>query len=237
MLEMAPLLLSAATIGVLHTALGPDHSLPFIALARARRWSARRTASITALCGLAHVASSALLGLAGLALGSALFHFERVEAARGDIAAWMMLAFGLAYAAWGIRVALRPDGHAHAHAHADGTLHRHPHHHAGEHVHPHDTPRRDAQPSTGWALFLIFGFGPCEPLIPLLLYPAATGSLATSALVIGVFGIATIATMLTVVFAALALAPLASWPRLARWEHAIAGTVVAACGVAMHAGL
>ena len=38
MLDAAPLLLSAATIGVLHTALGPDHSLPFIALARARRW-------------------------------------------------------------------------------------------------------------------------------------------------------------------------------------------------------
>jgi nickel/cobalt exporter len=237
MLELAPLLLSAASIGVLHTALGPDHSLPFIALARARRWSARRTALITALCGLAHVGSSAVLGLAGLALGTAVLHFERVEAARGDIAAWMMLAFGLAYAAWGIRVALRSHRHRHPHAHADGTLHQHPHHHSGEHLHPHDARAPGAQTTTAWALFLIFGFGPCEPLIPLLLYPAATGSLAASALVVGAFGIATIATMLAVVFAALALAPLANWPRLARWEHAIAGAIVAACGIAMHAGL
>lgn len=237
MLEIAPLLLSAATIGVLHTALGPDHSLPFIALARARRWSARRTALITTLCGLAHVASSALLGLAGLALGSAVFHFERIDAARGDIAAWMMLAFGLAYAAWGVRVALRPGEHVHAHAHADGTLHRHPHRHSGEHLHPHDGAPQREPVTSAWALFLIFGFGPCEPLIPLLLYPAATGSLGASALVIGVFGLATIATMLAVVFAALAVTPLVRWPRLARWEHAIAGGVVAACGIAMHAGL
>jgi sulfite exporter TauE/SafE len=237
MLEAAPLLLSAATIGVLHTALGPDHSLPFIALARARRWSARRTAVITTLCGCAHVGSSAALGLGGIALGSAVFHLERVEAARGDIAAWLMLGFGLAYSAWGVRVALRGDGHAHTHAHADGTWHQHPHRHAGEHVHPHARPRRSGPPATAWTLFLIFGFGPCEPLVPLLLYPAATGSLAASVAVVGVFGVATIATMLAVVFAALALAPLAGWPRLARWEHAIAGLVVAACGVAMHTGL
>jgi sulfite exporter TauE/SafE len=178
-----------------------------------------------------------VLGLAGLALGSAVFHLERVETARGAIAAWLMLGFGLVYAAWGVRRALRGDGHAHAHAHADGTLHQHPHRHEREHVHPHAHRARSGQPATAWTLFLIFGFGPCEPLVPLLLYPAATGSLPVSAAVIGVFGVATIATMLAVVFAALALAPLRGWPRLARWEHAIAGLVVAACGVAMHAGL
>ncbi|MDX2165942.1 MAG: sulfite exporter TauE/SafE family protein [Deltaproteobacteria bacterium] len=237
MLDGAPLLLSAATIGVLHTALGPDHSLPFIALARARHWSGRRTALITTLCGLAHVGSSALLGLIGVGLGSAVFHLERVEAARGPIAAWLMLGFGLAYAAWGVRRALRGDGHAHSHAHADGTRHRHPHRHDGAHVHPHDAAEDGARTLTVWTLFLIFGFGPCEPLIPLLLYPAATGGVAQAALVVTVFGLATIATMLAVVFAALALAPPQGWPRLARWEHALAGLVVAGCGAAMTAGL
>jgi len=234
MLEAAPLLLSAATIGVLHTALGPDHTLPFIALARARHWSRQRTAAITALCGLAHVGSSALLGLVGVALGSAVFHLERVEAARGAIAASLMLGFGIAYAAWGVRRALAGDGHAHTHAHADGTAHEHPHRHEREHVHPHATA---ARPATTWTLFLIFGFGPCEPLIPLLLYPAATNGVGQAALVIGVFAAATVATMLAVVFAALALAPRRPWTRLARWEHALAGLVVAACGAAMRAGL
>jgi len=235
MLEAAPLLVSAATIGVLHTALGPDHSLPFIALARARHWSWRRTAAITALCGLAHVGSSVLLGLAGIALGTAVFHLERIEAARADVAAWLMLGFGLAYAAWGARRALRADAHAHAHAHADGTWHRHTHQHHREHLHPHDGGAQRAM--TVWTLFLVFGFGPCEPLIPLLLYPAATAGLAQTALVIGVFAIATIATMLAVVFASLALAPRAAWPRLARWQHALAGLVIAACGALMTAGL
>jgi ABC-type nickel/cobalt efflux system permease component RcnA len=233
---LAALLVAAAAIGVLHTALGPDHYLPFIALARVRRWSRSHTALITALCGLAHVASSAALGLAGVAAGSAVFHLERVEAARGTIAAWLMLGFGLAYAVWGVRQARRGHDHAHAHAHVDGTWHAHQHTHQRQHLHPHDAAdvRRA---TTTWALFAIFVFGPCEPLIPLLLYPAATGGLAHVALVVGVFAAATIATMLVVVFAALALEPRRAFPLLAGWEHALAGAVVALCGAAMTVGL
>jgi hypothetical protein len=42
------LLLGAAAIALTHTVLGPDHYLPFVALARARRWSVARTATVTA---------------------------------------------------------------------------------------------------------------------------------------------------------------------------------------------
>lgn len=235
MADTLPLLAaSAAAVGVVHTALGPDHYLPFIALARARGWRAPRTAAVTALCGLAHVGSSLLLGLGGVALGSALFHLERVEAVRGDIAAWLMLGFGLAYAAWGVRQALRGAAHSHAHAHPDGTVHTHTHDHRREHLHPHDGGGRSL---TAWALFLIFAFGPCEPLIPLLFYPAATGGGAQLAAVVAAFAAATLATMLALVFAGLALDPRRAFPRLARWEHALAGLVVALCGAAMTAGL
>ena len=43
---MDPLILSlsAAGIAILHTALGPDHYLPFAALGTARRWSLARWA-------------------------------------------------------------------------------------------------------------------------------------------------------------------------------------------------
>lgn len=225
---------SAAAVGAVHTALGPDHYLPFIALARARGWSAARTATITVLCGLAHVGSSLLLGLGGVLLGSALFHLERVEAMRGDIAAWLMLGFGLAYAVWGLRQALRGVPHSHAHVHADGTAHDHGHDHHREHLHPH-VERTGAL--TGWTLFLIFAFGPCEPLIPLLFYPAATGGAGQIAVIVAVFAAATLATMLAMVFAGLAFDPRRAFPRLARWEHALAGGVVALCGAAMVAGL
>ncbi len=49
---------------------------------------------------------------------------------------------------------------------------------------------------TPWVLFVIFLLGPCEALIPLLMFPAATESWATLFLVTGTFGLATVATML-----------------------------------------
>ena len=56
------LVLAAIAIGSVHT-LAPDHWLPFAALARAERWSTRRTAVVTAGCGLGHVTVSVALGL------------------------------------------------------------------------------------------------------------------------------------------------------------------------------
>lgn len=232
--SLALLAAAAATIGMVHTALGPDHYVPFVALARARRWSAARTAVMTAACGLAHVGGSVLLGFGGVLLGTALFHLERVEAVRGTIAAWLMLGFGLSYAAWGVRQALRGGRHSHLHAHADNVVHAHDHVHHAEHLHPHDS---DGRASTAWTLFLIFAFGPCEPLIPLLFYPAATAGPWQVAAVVAVFALATLATMLAMVFAILALDPRRAFPALRRWEHAVAGLAVAACGAAMRAGL
>ena len=55
------LIAAALGIAVAHTALGPDHTLPFVMLARAGRWSLRRTLAVTLACGAGHVASSLLL--------------------------------------------------------------------------------------------------------------------------------------------------------------------------------
>ena len=67
---------TAATIGLIHTILGPDHYLPFIVLSKARQWSMLKTSVITFLCGLGHVLSSIILGFVGIALGMALFKLE-----------------------------------------------------------------------------------------------------------------------------------------------------------------
>ena len=81
----------------------------------------------------------------------------------------------------------------HVHVHADGTIHAHgPEPSVAADV----VPRR---PMTPWVLFTIFLFGPCEPLIPMLMYPAARGSAWSVALVSALFGLATLATMLTMV--------------------------------------
>jgi hypothetical protein len=41
------LTITAGTLGFFHTLFGPDHYLPFIMMARARRWSLAKTGWIT----------------------------------------------------------------------------------------------------------------------------------------------------------------------------------------------
>ncbi len=239
---------TAGGVGLVHTLLGPDHYIPFIAMARAGKWSLARTMLVTFLCGLGHVGSSVVLGLVGIAVGAAVFKLEAIEAVRGDLAGWLLLAFGLAYFAWGVRQAIRNRPHTHLHAHADGTVHAHPHAHRGAHVHVHppaaaeapaagspDAP--DAVRLTPWILFTVFVFGPCEPLIPLVMVPAARHSSWGVAWVTLVFGIVTIGTMMTVVAIAWAGAERLRLGRFERYSHALAGGLLTACGAAVLLGL
>jgi len=222
---------TAASIGFIHTLIGPDHYLPFIAMSQARGWTARKTLIVTFLCGLGHVLSSVLLGLLGIGLGIAVSKVEGVESFRGNIAGWMLLAFGLAYFLWGLRRAFRNRPHSHLHNHPAGE-HSHVHTHAGKHLHVHDAEKKKAN-ITPWVLFTIFVFGPCEPLIPILMYPAAKHSLPGTVLVASVFAAATIGTMLAVVALAGAGMKILPLRRLERYSHAAAGAVIFFCGFAI----
>ncbi len=219
----------AATGGVafLHTLLGPDHYLPFIVLARARSWSMTRTLAVTAICGLGHVASSILLGGLGVGFGVAVARIEGVEGGRGDLAAWALVAFGLAYALWGLRHALRRRQGIETHEH-NGQVHLHTHGDTS-HQHAHGMGSK----LTFWALFLVFVLGPCEPLIPLFVLPASRGDWTLAAATAVVFTIVTLVTMVSLTAAALTGAKQLRLGPLERWSHALAGSVVAASGLAI----
>ena len=227
---MTALIVTAATIGFFHTLLGPDHYLPFIMMAWSRKWSHAKTATITLLCGLGHIGSSVLLGLIGVSLGLAVKKLEIVESARGNIAAWLLIAFGLAYMVWGLRRAYRNIPHTHHHSHTDADTHEHTHSHHSEHTHIHNHKKPSITP---WALFVIFVFGPCEPLIPILMYPAAKNSLSGLLIVTAVFGTVTIATMLAIVMLSAAGVSFVPFKRLERFSHAIAGATILICGLAI----
>lgn len=221
------LLLAGAAVSVafLHTVAGPDHYLPFVAMARAGTWSRRRTVWVTALCGLGHVTSSILLAVVGVLLFRGADHFMGFEGMRGDLAAWGLIAFGLLYGAWGLRRARRGLTHTHRHVHADGTAHEHRHEHGHAHAHRHGV-------GVGpWALFLIFVLGPCEPLIPMLIYASEQAGTGAAAGVAALFTLVTVATMLAVVLLALGGLHRVRLPRLERYEHALAGLTILACGV------
>jgi ABC-type nickel/cobalt efflux system permease component RcnA len=223
---------TAAGIGFVHTLLGPDHYLPFIVISRARRWRLSKTLFVSFLCGLGHVLSSVVLGLLGIALGVAVFKLENIEAFRGGVAAWLLIGFGFAYFLWGLRRAIKNKPHLHAHLHADGEEHDHRHHHGDEHAHVHDQEARKTN-LTPWILFTIFVFGPCEPLIPMVMYPAAKHSTSGVILVAAAFGFVTIITMLAVIALSAWGISFVKLGRLERYAHALAGAMIFFSGLSV----
>lgn len=209
--ETFALCLTALSVGAIHTLLGPDHYVPFAAMARAGNWSTTKTLLVTGACGLGHVAGSVIIGLAGLALGVAVMRVEGFETIRGDVAGWLMIGLGLAYVAWGFLP-------AHGHDHATGE--------SGA-----------ASVWTPWLLFLVFVFGPCEPLIPLLIYPAARASPLAVATVVTAFAMATVATMTVAVIAIRSGIALLPGARLHRFAHVFAGLAILGCGLLIKVGL
>jgi len=124
--------------------------------------------------------------------------------------------------------------HAHRHAHADAQAggHDHVHTHAdAEHAHPHGADKKVN--ITPWVLFTIFVFGPCEPLIPLVMYPAARHSTSGVVLVAGAFGLATILAMLAIIAAASWGVSFVRLGRLERYSHALAGLMIFASGLSV----
>ncbi|MCF8473963.1 MAG: hypothetical protein K9G26_04635 [Emcibacter sp.] len=237
--ELQMLIWGAASIAFIHTLLGPDHYLPFVAIGKARGWTVLRILGITALCGLGHSAGSIILGIMGAYAGYALADLEVIEALRGDAAAWVLVSFGLVYLVWGMKRSQSHKSHSHLHTHGDGTLHRHNHDHISSHAHIHEakTDQKGFGVFTPWMLFIIFVLGPCEPLIPLMMIPAASGEWVSMALTVGVFAFVTIGTMMAVVFATIfglkSFSFENSFSGLEKYAHAFAGGALSLCGIGM----
>ncbi|MDJ0836176.1 MAG: hypothetical protein QNK37_06630 [Acidobacteriota bacterium] len=210
-----PLMGTAALIALVHTLAGPDHYLPFIALARSRNWSERKALLITAGCCIGHVIGSVALGFAGIALGKGVSQLSFIETFRGDIAGWFLLGFGVVYLIYGLR-------HAWVNRHGE----------AKDPGHRHGTSN-----VTPWVLFIIFVLGPCEPLIPLLMYPAFNEGWFQVAAVAGIFSVVTLTTMLLAVSIGLRGISIFKAPWLTRYAQALAGGALAACGLAIQLGL
>jgi sulfite exporter TauE/SafE len=226
--EITVLIVTALSIGFFHTLMGPDHYLPFIMIGRAQKWSLVKTLVITAACGIGHVASSIAIGFIGIAAGIAISKVEGLEGIRGNVAAYLLFGFGLAYTAWGLKKALKGQVHTHRHIHADGSAHEHHHSHQSDHSHLHKGGR-----TTLWWLFIIFILGPCEPLIPILMYPAARASIFGTVLVASVFGLATVGTMTAVVMLACLGLKQVRFAFLEKYAHALGGAIIALSGAGM----
>jgi hypothetical protein len=150
-----------------------------------------------------------------------------MESVRGGIAGWSLLAFGLIYGAWGLLNASGNRQHKHFETYEDGAMYVYEHKH-GQVVQP-----TDRHAVTPWVMFVIFLLGPCEPMIPLLYYPAAKGSWWGTLVLIGVYTFFTLVTMLVMVIFGYYGVSFLNVRSATRYVHALGGLTIFICGVGM----
>lgn len=225
--ELQVLLLTAVTVSCLHTVTGPDHYIPFIALSRVRGWKVGKTVAWTLLCGVAHVGSSVLLGLLGIGLGWSLSKISGLEDVRGGLAGWALLTFGLLYTIWGLKRAWSNKVHKHFDVYDDGEIYVYEHKH-GQIVYPQERTK-----VTPWIMLIIFGLGPCEPMIPLLTYPSVQHSTYGMIMLIVCFTLFTLLTMTGMVLLGYYGFSMLKTSWLERYVHALGGLTILVCGIGM----
>ncbi len=226
-IELQILLVTAITIACLHTVTGPDHYLPFIALSKARGWSFAKTLVWTIICGCGHVWSSVLLALGGAAIGWNLSKIAWLENIRGGIAGWVLLLFGLVYGIWGLWRAYKNKPHKHFDTYEDGSMYVY------EHKHGQAVPSAERYKVTPWVMFIIFLLGPCEPMIPLLYFPAAQHSWHGMLLLIVIYTLFTLLTMIAMVVLGYYGLAFLKTDKLEKYMHALGGLTLLICGTGM----
>lgn len=222
------LLLSTAFILALtHTVIGIDHYVPFVVLSKANAWTMKKTMIIVLLCGIGHVLSSILLGLFGIGLSQSLTTLVHIESVRGSLATDFMIGFGLIYTAWALTQLYRNTPHSHS---INGEKVTHDHHHGQEtQLHHKAHPKKNL--NTIWGLFILFVLGPCEPLIPLLMFPAATQNNGAFIGVTLIFALTTILTMMGLTLIGVKGLHFIRFDGLEKYTHALAGTAITLCGI------
>jgi len=223
--DLQILITAAITIACLHTITGPDHYLPFIALSKSGRWSFTKTILWTITCGCGHVWSSVLLGLGGAAIGWNLPKISMLENIRGGVAGWALLTFGLIYCVWGLWRAYKNTKHKHFDTGVDGELYVY------EHKHGRAIQQSERHKVTPWVMFIIFLLGPCEPMIPLLFFPAAKHSFDGMLLLIFVYTLFTLLAMIVMVTFGYYSLSFLKTEKLEKYMHALGGLTLLICGL------
>tara|TARA_B100001109_G_scaffold209531_1_gene177219 strand:- start:402 stop:1073 length:672 start_codon:yes stop_codon:yes gene_type:complete len=215
------LISTAALIAFIHTIIGPDHYLIFVALGKARDWSTLKTLKYTTICGVGHILSSVIIGFIGIFFGIELVKLVNLEESRGLLSGWMLLFFGLIYFFWGLR-----------------KIRIHKNKKNVSDKHNYINSQKKAFNITPWALFIVFVLGPCEALIPLFMYPATEADMMLVFKVALVFGIVTLVTMLLSVFLLIKGLNIFKFNSFEKYSHVIAGTSIMLCAIVINfAGL
>lgn len=221
-LTITALWVTAFLTAIIHTITGPDHYLPFIAIAKSRDYSLKKTLLWTFICGLGHICSALFIALGFMYLSHLMTdsQFAWMEDNRSDLAAYALIGLGGAYLLWALR---------HRWLHYSGKAHHHGHIlHGGQEIQDKNI--------TVWVVFIIFVLGPCEALLPILTASSVMGISAVISSTV-IFSVATIATMLLAVTLGYLGLEALKFKKLETYAHELAGVTIMACGIAILYGL
>lgn len=189
----------------LHAAL-PTHWLPFVLVGRAQRWTLGRTLAAAAAAGLAHIASTAVIGGLIVMAGLALNHW--VEGLLPHLSAALLFLFGAFYLARATLI--RP-------ATAEGPSL--------------ETPGPTVTHAAAfWGLVAVMAVQPGEVLLPIYLSTASEGLSALMLLTLS-FAAGTVAGMVALTTLARAGASILKLERWARYEGAVLGLALIGLGL------
>ncbi|MDP2653737.1 MAG: hypothetical protein Q8Q08_06870 [Candidatus Omnitrophota bacterium] len=209
-MDSGPYFFSAVILGFSHTIFSPDHYVPFIALAKANRWSFPKSFLLIVVCGTAHVFSSVLIGWWGLKFLVSLQDLQFIDSFREAILAWALICFGLLYVLRGMKRTWQ-----------------------GRRRSVSSNPVPPAGFLQGFLISIAL-LGPCEPLIPLMGFSQQLPPFSFAGIV-AVFGLTTVFTMLGIVLTTLTVF---RWNIVKirirdTSSHALAGGAVVLCGLAV----
>lgn len=220
-------------VAFFHAAI-PTHWLPFVLVARARRWRHGKALAVSVFAGLGHVALTSLLGLAIAWFGFQLDeHFGHVFT---RVAGWVLLAVGGFYfwRQWrgGVLHHHTPGGHHEPSAHCG---------HEIEEGHSHlEAELEDSELVSGrrgdWAaisgLLVMLTLSPCEGFLPIYLSAVKFGWTGFFILS-GILAVGTLGGMLLFTWLTLVGLEKVELKRIERYEAGLLGVVFTLLGVLM----
>ncbi len=229
---MISLLIGATILGALHSLI-PNHWMPLVLLSKSEKWPKLTTFGVTAAAGLAHTASTILIGLA---IGFAGWNLsQKFEIYTQIIAPSILIGLGLIYL---ILDLAGKGGHSHLRISHESPEREHDHHsHQDQHHHDHEHQHNHSDvPVGGSAKGLIIGsllvsmfFSPCLEIEAYYLTAAAFGWLGILSVSV-IYLVLTVAGMLVLVWLGLRGISRLEWHFLEHHEKLATGAALIVVG-------
>lgn len=228
---MESLLIASILIAVLHTLANPSHYLPFVALGKAYKWGAIKSALAAAFCGLGHIVGFGVFAFLGIVVAEGIKTSSDFSDKFENLGKWIFLIFGIAYCAYGLWYGLRVKSLG-----VNGKNCKCDSCEACSIKRVKALSKNPMRVKSLWILFLIFCMSPCDVIVPLVFYPAVEQNPILGLALIGgafyAFTILTMSLLTALIYLGISKVKFES-QFLEIWAQFITGVVITLSGIAL----